>query len=148
MAVIQDSENAVVSVWEPKNNTGAELVNEHGALCWNELYSNDVEAAKTFYTALFGWTTEPFGESYTIFKVGDRGNGGAMAITPEMGPIPPHWAIYIGIDDVDAAAEHVTAGCGNIMARPFDLPEIGRMAVVADPQGAAFGMFQMTTPGD
>ena len=148
MAVIQDGENAVVSVWQPKGSIGAERVNEHGALCWNELMSNDVEAAKAFYTSLFGWTTEPFGENYTIVKVGDRGNGGIMPIGPEMGPIPPHWAVYIGIDDVDAAVERVTAGGGNVFAPPFDLPEIGRMAVVADPQGAAFGMFQLATPSD
>ncbi len=148
MAVIQDKEGAVVSIWQAKANTGAALVNEHGALCWNELMTSDVESAKSFYTELFSWTPEPMGEAYTIFNVGDRGNGGTMAITPEMGPIPPHWAVYFAVDDVDATVKLVTEGGGGILAPPFDAQGVGRAAVVTDPQGAAFSLITLAMVAD
>ena len=120
MAVLQDSEGAVVSAWQPNQNTGAGLVNEHGTLCWNELMSNDPEAAKSFYTQLFGWTTEPFREDYTIVKIGDRGNGGILKIGPEMGDAPPHWAVYFASNDVDASVEAVTNAGSSVMVPAFD----------------------------
>jgi len=148
MAVIQDGEGAVVSIWQPKQNTGAGLVNEHGTLCWNELMSNDPEAAQTFYTALFSWTPEPFQDNYTIMNVNDRGNGGIMKIGPEMGEIPPHWGVIFASDDVDARVELVTGAGGSVIVPAFDTPPVGRVAVVADPQGAAFSMITLAGPAD
>jgi hypothetical protein len=113
--------------------------------CWNELMTNNVAACKKFYTQLFGWTTEdmPMGPmTYTLFKKGDVKVGGMMAITPEMGPTPPHWLSYVAVDDCDAAAKRVAALGGQVCVPPQDIPNIGRFAVALDPAGAAFAFIK------
>ena len=110
MAVFSDPQGATAGLWQPKVHAGAEIVNEHGALTWNELLTNNVDAAGKFYTDVFGWgaeTADMGGFNYTSFSVGDRPNAGMMAITEEMGPIPPNWMPYIACDDADATAEKV-----------------------------------------
>ena len=81
---------------------------KHGAFSWFELTTKDPAAAKDFYTKLFGWNTEemPMGDgTYTIVKVGDEGVGGIMATPPEAQNMPPHWGIYVSVDDVEATAK-------------------------------------------
>ncbi len=111
-----------------------------GEFSWNELVTTDVAGAKAFYTGLFGWTTTPFGDSYVIFKKGDASIGGMMQ-APAPG-IPAQWVPYVTVDDVDATAAQVQGLGGKVMAPPFDVPDIGRIAVILDPQGAAFGLFK------
>ncbi|PZR33885.1 VOC family protein [Caulobacter segnis] len=108
---------------------------------WFELVTPDAAAAEAFYKAVVGWTAEassgPNGP-YTIFKAGDVPVGGML----EMKDVPAGWLGYLGVDDVDAFAAKVEAAGGAIHKAPQDIPDVGRFAVVADPQGAMFILFR------
>ncbi len=106
MAVVTDSAGAVVCLWQAKEHIGAEVVNEHGALTWNELITPDPAAVVPFYSAVFGWTAEtapmPGGE-YTVLKVeGGNENGIAGAMAPPMPGMPAFWGVYFNVDDAAA----------------------------------------------
>ena len=111
----------------------------HGAFSWNELITSDPAAAKTFYTQLFGWTTEdmPMGPmTYTVIKNGDQSIGGIMDKPPQAPPgMPSMWGGYVTVDNVDAMAKKVVELGGKILAT-HDIPEVGRFIVIQDPQGA------------
>ena len=148
-AAIQAPDGAYFFVWQPNAHIGAQLVNEVGCFCWNELGTRDPEKAKAFYTGLFDWgvQVDDMGAfKYTTFKVGDNMNGGMMEMTPEWGDIPPHWGVYFTVADCDTAAEKVTSLGGNVLRPPADIPGTGRFAVVQDPQGAVFNIIVMAVP--
>ena len=148
-AMIQDPTGANVSLWVPKAFFGAELVNEPGALCWNELATRDVESAKAFYTSLFGWgaeTQEVIGGQYTTFMNGERHAGGMLQMTEDWGDIPPHWMAYFAFEDCEAAVEKINDLGGVIHHGPADIPNVGRFAVATDPQGAAFTVIKLLAP--
>ncbi len=111
-----------------------------GQFAWNELLSTDVDASKQFYTGLFGWTTSGFGHGmdYTLFKSGDKSAGGMMKC-PKPG-MPAQWLPYVLVENADASAAKAAELGGKVMAPPFDIPTVGRIAVVIDPQGAAIGL--------
>ena len=112
-----------------------------GQFGWNELLSTDVEASKNFYTGLFGWTPAPGPTpDYTVFMHGEKYAGGLMK-TPQPG-MPAQWLSYVVVENVDASAAKVAALGGQVMAPPFDIPNVGRIAVILDPQGASIGLFQ------
>jgi uncharacterized protein len=116
----------------------------HGAFMWNELMTADVEKAKSFYTKTVGWAIEempmPSG-SYWIAKQGGTPVAGIMNMTGMVPPgTPPHWFSYLEVDDVDARANAVSANGGTIIRPPFDIPEVGRIAIVSDATGAALGL--------
>ncbi len=142
MAVLADPTGGVVCVWEPKEGIGAELINEPGALCWNELITADPAAASGFYQQVFGWQAEvlPMEDaSYTMYLLDGEAIGGAM--NPPMEGIPPHWGIYIDVEDTDAVVEKARSLGAQVMAEPMDTPP-GRMASLVDPQGAAFSVIE------
>lgn len=142
MAVVQDPANAAFAIWEAKDHPGAGVVREPGALSWNELSTNDTATARDFYTSLFGWSAETSdmgGRDYTVFSAGDNQVAGMMEIAPEMGPMPPSWGIYVDVEDPDATASKATELGANVFVPPTDFPG-GRFALIADPQGAAFGV--------
>jgi hypothetical protein len=119
-----------------------------GSFCWIELHTSDQNAAKKFYGSLFGWTPQdmPMGPNdfYTIFKLQGRDAAAGCSLRPDetsMG-VPPHWLIYIAVDDVDAAAPKAEKLGGKILAPPFDVMDAGRMAVVQDPTGAVFCLWR------
>ncbi len=146
MAVIKDPTGAVFALWQPKEHTGAGAHGVLNAACWNELGTTDTERAGQFYSNLFGWTREPFSGSpveYTMFKDGERGTGGMYKITPEMGPIPPHWLVYFAVDDCDAKVQKAKDLGANVMMPPDDIPTVGRFAILTDPQGAAFAIIKL-----
>jgi len=149
MAVYMDPNGAVFSVWQPKENIGSARVNEHGALCWTELNTRNFDAAKKFYSAVFGWgwTDNP---EYGEFKVGDRVVGGVMPMTPDRFPpeVPENWLVYFAVDDIDAAVKQIDALGGKLMMEPFEAGGVGKMVVAGDPQGAAFAVIQMEQPGE
>jgi predicted enzyme related to lactoylglutathione lyase len=149
MAYLTDPTGAAIALWEAADHEGADEFNEAGFLCWNELATRDVAAATQFYTALFGWTAETQdmggGAQYTVVNVGDRSNGGiydASAMLPES--VPAHWAVYLTVDDCDAAVAAVTANGGTVLREPFDVGDVGRMAACTDPQGAFFMVMSLT----
>jgi predicted enzyme related to lactoylglutathione lyase len=143
MAVIADPEGAVVSAFSPAGETPI----SEGTFVWDELLTSDVEAAKRFYGEVFGWTTGDMamGEQgvYTLFKrSGDTDAAGCMPIPPEAKArgVPPHWLTYLATDDIDATAARVAELGGTVLMAPWDVPTVGRLAVIADPTGAAFGL--------
>ena len=110
-----------------------------GAFSWNELMTTDVEAAKAFYSALFGWSMQKFepGEmDYTMASIGKQEVAGIMAIPKEAAGMPPCWGAYVTVADVDALLTRATQLGGKTIVPPHDIPEVGRFAVIQDPQGA------------
>ena len=141
MAVVQDPQGAFFSVWEPRRNIGAGLVNAPGALVWNELASTDVEGSTAFYSALFGWEIAPLAGSeqlYLSIKNDGASNGGIREATPP--GTPPHWLVYFGVDDLDRAIARVDELGGMVHAGPIDI-QMARIAIVGDPQGAVFALY-------
>ncbi|HEY4231342.1 MAG TPA: VOC family protein [Thermoanaerobaculia bacterium] len=141
MAVVQDPTGAMICVWEPKKHIGAQVVNEPGALCWAELDTTDTDAAEKFYTGLFAWGAKVSPE-YTEWQKGGTSIGGMMKIPKEWGPVPPNWLVYFASDDVDATAAKASKSGGRAIVPPTNIPDMGRFAVLADPQGAAFAVFR------
>jgi len=122
-----------------------------GAFSWNELMTSDPEAALAFYTALFGWNTRKMampGGDYHVVNVGETAIGGVMALPAEAkaGGMPPNWGSYVTVADVDATARQATGLGGKVVHGPQDIPGVGRMAVIIDPQGAAINVIAYTTP--
>jgi uncharacterized protein len=147
MAVFADPAGAFLSVWQPLSHHGADVVNEPGSLCWNELATRDVEEAKAFYRAVFGWEgeTNAYGEtSYTEWKLGGRTIGGMIAMNEQWpAEVPAHWMVYFAVEDADAAASRVEELGGKVAVAPSDTPA-GRFAVVNDPHGAVFSIIALT----
>lgn len=116
----------------------------HGTFHWNELKTWNVEKAKAFYAETLGWQYEtlpmPNG-SYTLCKAGDSPVGGMFEMTPggAFDGLPEHWFAYIAVDDVDARLARVEAAGGTIVHLPFDVPDVGRIAILKDGAGAAIG---------
>jgi hypothetical protein len=146
MAVCRDPQGAVFSLWQAIDHIGAGVLNEPGALCWTELLTNDTVKAKAFYTSVIGWTTQamPMAEGeYTIFqRSGDVNAGGLMAILPHMGPVPPHWASYFHITDIQATVKRAGELGAKICVPPTAIPGVGQFALLSDPQGAHFSLLQ------
>jgi predicted enzyme related to lactoylglutathione lyase len=121
-----------------------------GRFVWYDLMTSDPEAAQSFYTKLIGWGTQPWDGPmpYTMWTNSDTPLGGVMTLPDEakQAGAPPHWLAYIQTPDVDAAVAKVEENQGKVLAPAQDIPEVGRFAVVADPQGAVFAPF--THAGD
>jgi len=149
MAYFADPVGAVFGVWQPRTFPGADLVNEPNSLCWNELATRDLEAARAFYPAVFGWSVgkpafEGAPDSYTVWELDGKPVGGMMEMTGEFYPpeVPPHWGVCFAVADCDATIAKARELGGTVVAEPVDMP-IGRFGAVVDPQGAAFAVMQM-----
>lgn len=110
---------------------------QHGAFSWFELTTTDVPAAQAFYARLFGWTTERWnGEGeYTLIKSGGKEVAGMAALRPGHAR-SCGWGVYVTVSDVDATASHAEELGGKVLVPPTDIPRVGRLAVIQDPQGA------------
>ena len=119
-----------------------------GSPCWFELSTSNQDAAKAFYSNLFGWSIadNPMGPDmvYTLFKLDGQDAAACCTLQPEQKAhgVPPHWAVYIATDNADATAAKITKAGGTVVAPPFDVMDLGRMAVVQDPAGATFCLWQ------
>lgn len=123
---------------------------QHGAFSWNELMTTDLDMAKSFYGQLFGWEMRdmPMPEgTYTLLKAGDREVGGMMVIPTAAAGVPPAWGSYVTVDDVDQQVTRAEALGGKVILAPKDIPEVGRFAVISDPQGAMLTMITYTCQG-
>jgi predicted enzyme related to lactoylglutathione lyase len=141
MAVIADPQGAFFMVWDPKTTIGAQLVNVPGALCWNELYTSDLDAAKGFYNGLLGWDWQEFENSpepYFVIMNQGRANGGVRGLADP--GLPPNWLVYFAVEDIDAGVAKVGELGGQTMMGPIDIG-IAKIAIVQDPQGAVFALY-------
>jgi predicted enzyme related to lactoylglutathione lyase len=122
------------------------MTSPYGQFCWYELITPDPAGAKAFYSKVIGWATKPVAPDYDVFEAGGAGVGGVMALNDELKAlgVPPNWGGYVFVEDVEAAAHKVVELGGAVRRPPTDIPNMGRFAVVADPQGAVFLLFQDT----
>lgn len=148
MAMIQDPAGAVFGVWQPKNHIGAQVVNYPNTLIWNELQTGDVAGAREFYATLFGWTYGEDESGYIAVSNDGRVQAGMMAIGEDWGPMPPNWAAYFMVEDVEAGAARAQELGGTVIVPPTSAGEMGRFAVIQDPQGAAFTIMEFNGPVD
>ena len=113
-----------------------------GRFVWHELMTTDTDAASDFYSHVVPWKTEDSGmPSYSLWMSGKYRAGGLMALPEDASATPPHWIIYIGTPDVDGTVEAAEKLGGKVLKPASDIPDVGRFAVLADPQGAAFAVF-------
>ncbi|HXN80272.1 MAG TPA: VOC family protein [Steroidobacteraceae bacterium] len=116
-----------------------------GRFVWHELLTTDTAAAAVFYQKVLPWRTQPSNmPGYTIWMAGQAQIGGLMALPPEAGGTPPHWLVYVGTPNVDSTCAQAQGLGARVVKSPTDIPNVGRFAVLADPQGATFALF---TPG-
>ncbi|PID85375.1 MAG: glyoxalase [Chloroflexi bacterium] len=151
MLLATDPTGALFGVWEPQDNIGAQVVNAPNSLLWNELQTHDVEAAQAFYASVFGWAHETGEDGYVVVSVDGRMQAGMMALQEEWGDVPPHWSVYFLVEDVETAVAKVHELGGTVLRPPFPVAEMGKMAVVQDPQGGVFNVMESffvdTPPG-
>lgn len=136
---------------ERKQTKEKVMSKSHGKYVWYELATSDVEGAKKFYGDVIGWGTDRFGGpegDYTIWKAGAQGIGGAMTLPEEArkAGAPPRWVGYVYVDDVDAIVAKAKSLGGHEVVPPTDLPDVGRIAMVSDPQGAVIAMIKPNGP--
>ena len=146
MQMMQDPQGAAFYLYEPASEPQTpEQAPEIGEASWLELMTTDAAAALTFYQDVFSWQPSeamdmgPMGKYY-MFNRPHGMIGGMMNKTPEMASVPPHWQIYFRVPDVDAAVERVTAGGGQVINGPMEVPGGDRILNGIDPQGAAFSL--------
>lgn len=129
------------------------MTNRHGDFVWYELLTSDADAAQRFYGDVLGWTFADSGQDgmdYRIVSAPEHSVAGLMAITPDMARhgARPTWLGYIAVDDVDKCVESVEHGGGKVMMPAMDVPDVGRIAMVADPQGAPFYVMRPSGEGE
>ena len=122
----------------------------HGTFYWNELMTRNVERAKKFYAETIGWSYEampmPGGATYWVIKMGGEPAGGILDISgPDFGPVPESWMAYIAVDDVEARVKKAVAAGAKLMKPVFEVPGVGRIAILMEPGGAGIGWI---TPAD
>jgi uncharacterized protein len=149
MIVATDPVGAVFGVWQSGTSIGAEVANVPATMTWNENISRDIETNKKFYAEVFGYSYDDQsaeGFVYNTFAVNGAPVGGIGELPADMpGDIPANWMTYFAVSDTDAAVEKVQELGGKVLNPPFD-SSAGRIAVVADNQGAPFGLVSVTNP--
>jgi uncharacterized protein len=171
MAVFADPDGAAFCVWQAYQHKGAQIVNEPGSVNFNDLYTRDVEAAKRFYGAVFGWETLGMGggfELWTLPGYGDflerddpdlrkrlaelGGEPGFEDVVASISPladdqpdVQPHWGVTFAVADADATAAKAAELGGTVVVPPFDAPWV-RMTILTDPQGATFTASKFVPP--
>lgn len=142
MAVVRDPQGAVFCLWEARQHKGLGIKGENNSFCWADLNTPDQGAGSRFYSQLFGWELEPGDGGYLHIKSGDEFIGGIPGPQQLPPDIPPHWMIYVQVENCDASTERARALGANIHFGPITLENTGRFTVLADPQNAAFALFQ------
>jgi predicted enzyme related to lactoylglutathione lyase len=138
MAVLRDPTGAHLHLWQPGRHAGAGRVNDTGCMVWNELATPDVGRAGGFYGELLGWHVETDATGYGTIRMGDGINGG---MRPPLDGEPPNWLIYFTVPSADEAAARVRESGGTVLTGPVGAT-VGRIAVVRDPQGAMFALYE------
>ena len=117
---------------------------KHGTFHWNELMTHDAAAARKFYAESLGWTYDgmpmPDGGTYWLAKSGDEMAGGLFEMKgPEFANVPENWMAYIAVDDVDTRLKKAVAAGAQIIKPAFDVPGVGRIAILKQPGGGTIG---------
>lgn len=146
VAVIQDPTGARLGLWQAKRHTGSRRVDEPGAPCWTELATSDTKKATRFYEQVFGWRAKgpegPMG--YVELELGGKSVAGMFTPSAGQNEAREGWAIYFDVDNLEGTLERAGRLGGKTLVPPKDVPQLGRFAVLEDPQGASFALFQHT----
>ena len=145
MAVVQDPTGAVFALWQPKSHAGTGISGVPGTLCWADLMTPDPARAKEFYTGLFGWRiikgeNDPSG--YLHIANGEKFIGGIPPANFRDPNVPPHWLVYFLVANCDETAAKAKELGAKTHLAPMTIEKVGRMAILADPQGAVFAIIQ------
>jgi predicted enzyme related to lactoylglutathione lyase len=148
MFIAQDPAGAVFCTWQPLSHAGAGNLDETNGLVWTELTADAPEKAIPFYKELLGWASKtmdmgPEAGDYTVFSRGETPAAGAMKWPPHMKGAPAVWTPYFSVEDCDATVKKIEGLGGKLVMGPKDVPNTGRFAIVADPQGAVFAVIKM-----
>lgn len=149
MAVLRDPTGGVFAVWQAKSHAGLGIVHARGALCWADLSTPAPETAAPFYSSLFGWQmvrSEHDSSGYLHIKNGETFIGGIPPTSFRNPTVPCHWLIYFLVDDCDTTANRAVSLGASFRVPPFSMKGVGRIAIIADPQGAVFAIFQQERP--
>lgn len=148
-AIIRDPQGGLISAWRGSGEEAPELTGPApaGAFCWDELVTTDAEAAKAFYSALFGWSPAPMDpenpDRYTFFmRGGDKCEAAMMPIPAEVENPQTAWIAYVAVTDLDASAARAEELGAITFVPPSEIPGYGHFSVLRDPQGANFAMYQ------
>jgi predicted enzyme related to lactoylglutathione lyase len=152
MSAIVDPTGARVGLWQAGQTTGTQRANEPSTPIWNECVTSDVAAATRFYADVLGMgsDTMDMGEAGTYTMLTDangRQIGGCMDLSMLPEGTPAHWNVYFNVDDADATVSKAEELGGSVVAPAFDAAGVGRMAMLADPQGAMFWVMASSSPG-
>lgn len=145
MAVLQDPTKAVFCVWQAKMHPGTGITGVPGTFCWGELSSQQPDKAVPFYEALLGWKMmrgENAEDKYLHIMAGRQMIGGVVPVEHRDANTPSHWLSYFLVTDCDASAAKAESLGGKVIFGPTTMEKVGRMAYIADPQGAIFALFQ------
>jgi hypothetical protein len=153
MAVCKDPQGGHFSVFHGSDHPGA----AHGAMtpgsfCWRELLTDNPDAAGKFYTDLFGWAAKASDPTkpahYTEFLHGGQPVAGMMQLPPELGgQVPPHWGLYVAVEDCDAVVAGAKKLGATVLVPPTDIETVGRFSTLADPTGAALSVITLDRAG-
>lgn len=146
MALFADPEGSRFAIWQAINHIGIKQTQINNALCWVELACREVTTSEQFYTQSLGFnarTSDMGGFTYTEWLVNDQAVGGMMAMTEEWGDIPAHWMPYFAVEDCDETAKKVEQLGGKVCVPPTYIDNVGRFAVVNDPQGGVFSIITL-----
>jgi predicted enzyme related to lactoylglutathione lyase len=139
IAIIGDPQGAYISAHEPRGEGPA----PEGVFVWDELGTTDADGAQGFYEQVFGWTTSDMGPEYGGYRIFNRGESGVAGLmTLPDNAATPHWQPYVAVDDPGATTATATELGASVLAEPMDVPKVGRIAVLRDPQGATFGIIK------
>jgi uncharacterized protein len=141
IAAIRDPMGAILSLWQPRGRIGATVINELGALCWNELATTDVDRARSFFGELVGWTYDTDDAGYTTITNAGRPIGGIRQRAIDERDAPPAWLPHFGVESTEAVTRRAME-LGARRASRISETALGRRAVIADPQGARFAVLE------
>jgi predicted enzyme related to lactoylglutathione lyase len=145
MAVCQDPAGAVFMVWEAKAHQGTGITGVPGTLCWADLSVPNQDAVVPFYKDVFGWEFDPGKDGsggYLHIKNGEKHIGGVPAAHQRNPQAPAHWMVYFQVDDCDASTAKAKELGAHFHMEPMTMEGVGRMSMMADPQGAVSFLFQ------
>jgi predicted enzyme related to lactoylglutathione lyase len=146
MAVFRDPTGAFISAWQTTRMAGFQAEGPN-SFRWADLNARNVNSVLPFYEQVFGWTLKPSGspdQPYTEFQVNGESIAGAAELDPSLPEgTPSYWLVYFTVPDIDAAHQTAIEGGGRELVAPLDFPG-GRMSIVSDPEGAAFGLMTLS----
>ncbi len=148
-AAFLSPDGAPIGVWQAGDVIGAELCNEPGSFCWNELNTRDSEAVIDFYPRLFDWTvkrSKTTGEYYEFQVDGHTVAGMQPMLGEHWRGVASHWTVYFSVENVGAAVALARASGGAEVVPVTPIPGVGRYALMADPQGAIVCLLEIVTP--